>query len=514
MKKFIPFITAVCSFILSGQVQAQTSPLQQPTANIYCDTFFNTLNNSKALTIDAFLYDLSMQPGMAQGVTSKALMYHSRALHGSSFQNPRALIMYGLSDLVLAFNGAPDQDAYDLIEIMCYNRHVGEFQFRAIQFLNEKQPNSTEISEVEIENSRFRMTKANPQACKTCHNPGNTTYTRPSWQTYLAWAGAYGSYEEAFKLQTARFAKENSEYNSLMDFKQSVIDGKLRYNRFYWGGPGTPNLATVNNAFFGILLNYKMANAALRFALQSLKQPDKAKYRYAFAGYLMNCDDEKFIEGDSEQALRPLRASLATERARFEIYERINLGHDLSAHAEKDLGKPDEIKWVSRNYVAFPIDTKAVNLSSYPSGFSSMVARVSRATPKWLIKLSRFENLYNKMSLSTESLHLGDTHTPNSKSSWDGYNEIQDYMADYFYKYYGLPAITQIQQAEGEKNSARFAGVPVVHRTDLETKLSDEDYNSALADLTSLNLPQIQNGDKRALCRALSSESMKALDGK
>lgn len=516
MKKIIPFISVLAALVLNESAHAQSLPLVAPTANVYCDTFYETLKNSKGLTIDAFLYDLTQQSKMSQGVTAKALMYNSRALHGSSFQNPRALIMHGLSDLVIAFNGAPEQHASNLLEIMCYNRQVGEFQFRAIQFLAEKGAGAAELKEDEIEvsNSRFKMTKSNPDSCKLCHSPAGSSYVRPSWQTYLAWAGTYGSYEEAYNLPAARFAQENTEYKALMDFKQSVIDGKLRYNRFYWGGPGAPNLATVNNAFFGILLNYKMANAALRSTLQKMKSPDLSKYRFAFAGYLMNCDDEKFIEGDSDQDLRPLRARMATERARFEIRQRLNLNSDLAEHAEKDNGRPDEVKWHPRDDDAYPVDTKAVDLYSHSKGFSSMVARVARVTPKWLVKLSRFENLYDKMGLSTEPLHLGDVKTPNSKTSWDGYNEVQDYMADYLYKYYGLPAITPIQQAEGEEISARQAGVGVVHRLDLMTKLSDEDYGSALEDLKALGLPEIQGTDKKSLCRALSTESLKALGGK
>lgn len=514
MKKIIPFISVLAAVVLNAPAYAQSIPLAAPTSNIYCDTFYDTLKNSAALTIDAFLYDLTKQSRMSQSVTAKALMYNSRALHGTSFQNPRALIMYGLSDLVLAFNGHPEQHAYNLLEIMCYNRQVGEFQFRAIQFLNEKGPGAAELSEDEIEvsNSRFKMTKANPDSCKVCHSPAGSNYIRPSWQTYLAWAGTYGSYEEAYNLPSARFAQENTEYKSLMDFKQSVIDGKLRYNRFYWGGPGAPNLSTVNNAFFGILLNYKMANSALRSALKSMKSPELAKYRFAFAGYMLNCNDEKFIEGDSESALRPLRARMATERARFEIRQRLNLNNDLTEHALQDNGTADEVKWLPRNDDAYPVDTKAVNLDSYSKGFSSMVARVSRVTPKWLIKLSRFENLYDKMGLSTEPLHLGDVKTPNAKTSWDGYNEVQDYMADYLYKYYGLPAITPIQQAEGEEISARQSGVDVVHRLDLMTKLSDEDYGSVVEDLKALGLPEIQGTDKNGLCRALSAESLKALN--
>lgn len=506
MKKRLLFLMVASVSLTAATAHAQLAA----TANPFCDTFFDTLNTSQATTVDAFLADFTLKPNITNASSAKALMYHSRAMHGTSFQNPRALIMYGLSDLVVAFNGSPDHNAYDTLEIMCYNRHVGEFQFRAIQFLAESKPGGRALSEIEIENSRFRMTKANPDSCKQCHNVGTSGITRPAWQTYLAWAGTYGSYEEAYNLPAARFAQDSTEYQALMDFKKSVLDGKLRYNRFYWGGSGAPNLATSNNAFFGILLNYKMANAAIRSMLQTLSTPEHAKYKYAFAGYLLNCD-ENFMDGDSNGDLRSLRAEMATERARFEIRQRLNLNQDLALHATRDLGRTDEVRWRPRHDDAYPIDTRAINLSSYPDGLAAMVARVSRVTPDWLVKLSRFENLYNKMGISTEGLHLGDPETPNSKTSWDGYNEVQDYMADYLYKYYNLPSITHAQQLIGEEISARSAGVAVVHRTDLMTRVSDEDYATVVGGLDALELPRIQGDDKRALCRTLSNESLRAL---
>ena len=166
MEKLLLFLMVGYAFINAPPAQAQLAP----TANPYCDTFFDTLQTSKATTVDAFLADFTQKPDIQSASTAKALMYHSRAMHGTSLQNPRALIMYGLSDLVLAFNGDSNHNAYDTLEIMCYNRHIGEFQFRAIQFLAESKPDSHTLTELEIENSRYRLTKANPDSCKQCHN--------------------------------------------------------------------------------------------------------------------------------------------------------------------------------------------------------------------------------------------------------------------------------------------------------------------------------------------------------
>ena len=474
---------------LGAVTRAHADLMLPSTGTPYCDSFYKSLVTSPATTVDSFLAGLMQQPAFSKFAPTKVAMYHSRARHGSSLQNPRALAMFGMGDLVLAFNGAHDQANYDKLEVMCYNRTAAQFEFRAIQFPNEMSPGEAVLDEVEIQTAAgLRVTKANPTACQSCHGD---TYARPVWNTYLAWDGAYGSYEESFALLRARFATEahQTESTNLTQFIQHAQQGQERYRRFNWGPTSTPSLSAVNNALYGILVNYKMSNPALRQALAFLQRPDKAKYKFAFAGYLLSCP-QNFLAHDSSDDLGSAMTTLTSERAKFELQERLNLDQDLANVGET-------ITWKDTPALGDIFDHRVVDLSAQPSGIESMVVRTAIVTPAWRFKITRFEALYEAMGLSSDSLHLGD-----GKTSWDGYNEVEDYMADYLLRFYGLPAITPVQKHSAEAGA---------NRIDLDTALTDDDYQTVVPSLVGLGLPPPTNGDRDLLCGQLAQASQQAL---
>lgn len=489
-------------WIFSLLVTAALSPAQgqevsfPATGTPSCDSFYNSLTRTDATTIDGFLAQISRDPSLSRNITAKSAMYRSRAMHGTSLEDPRALIMYGLGDMVLAFNGNRDQLFYDVLEVMCYNTNAARFEFRAIQFAGDAQPQSRSLEEIEheIRGGNIKVTKANPTACASCHG---SEYVRPAWESYLAWAGSYGSYEEAYYIPNARFAHEpkQTEYTGLTQFIARAAAGKERYGRFRWSNSSIPDLQTINNALFGILINYKMSNPALRDMLNRLKQPEYSKYKYAFAGYLLECNEDSFLPRDSRSDLADFIRDMSATRASFEMQQRLNLNQDLA-----NLG--ENLVWKDRDVPSHNFDSSPQRLRDSPSGMAYMIVVNSRGLPPdWMTKLARMENLYNTMGLSTDPLHIGD-----GKTSWDGYNEIQDYMADYLLRFYGLPEIVPIQKIAAENRTA--VGV---HRNDLDTRLSDYDYQTVLPGLRELQLPAMQNGNRRQLCRDLSAASRAAL---
>lgn len=485
------YILAGLLCLFSSMASAQLLN-QESTQTEICDSFYSKISNTKATTIDQFLKELMQDPVFKQGVSAKSLMYKSRAMHGSTFENPRALIMFGMGDLVLAFNGSPEQMFYNNLESMCYNRKDSKFEFRAIEFPADQKNQLSDMQEVEFQNAQnLKMTKANPQACQSCHGSENV---RPVWGSYLAWPGSYGSYEEVYNIPARRFTYEegNTETKKLTEFMKAAREGHPRYKYFQWGYSEKPDLITVENALFGILVNYKMSHAALTQAIGFLQQPEKQKFKYAFAGLLLNCE-ESFLDNDNTGDLSKLMSRIVTERAVYELKIRKTMADDL-----KKLG--ENLVWIDTNVDYYPFDYSVLDFKNEPSGLKQMVTRVSRHIPDWRKKLTRFENLYNKMGLSTEMIHIGP-----SKTSWDGYNEIQDYMADYMLKYHGLPEIVPVQK--------RAVEAPGVHRMDLETRLSVEDYNSMKPAIDSLQLPEFEAGNKKQICKQLSRMSLDATHG-
>jgi hypothetical protein len=472
------------------------------TGNFYCDQFQTLLSRNTSATMDGFLSTVANQFDLNQSITTKTAFYNSRAKHGTTFENPRALIMYGNSDLILAFNGSRDEAFYDSLETMCYNKLQAKFEFRKIQFKAESTPADLAPNpDVQFENSVVRVSRANPTACAECHG---TTVVRPSWGTYLAWRGAYGSYEESFALDKIRWATEDRklELTNLLNF-QSSSSGKERYKHFMWGNNNAQTGLAMSTTLFGIMVNYQMSNAAIRSALAALAQPQNDKFKYAFAGYLLGCNESFVPKGapssrglsDSADDLRPLMTSMLSSRFKFEVGERMSIEHDLNERGET-------MNWVRFSLPGTPmslhLDSSIVPHSltrENPAPISLSAAITTR--PDSIYKFARMENLYSLMNISPEMLHLRD-----SKSSWDGYNEIQDYMADYLLKFYGLPAITPIQKRQAEKFGPR---------NDLDTHLLEEDYASAKNQIGALQLPPISAGGQPQLCVDLARASQSSL---
>lgn len=137
-------------------------------------------------------------------LSKHALAYDSLSLHGSSFENPRAVVFGREGGLILTFNGSPEQKAYEALELVSYDAQKGysfrELVFRGDQKLIARANGATEgarkaggaaaadeAPEEVLPNVSF--SKPNPGKCLQCHgaNP------RPNWQPYFIWPGFYGS---------------------------------------------------------------------------------------------------------------------------------------------------------------------------------------------------------------------------------------------------------------------------------------------------------------------------------
>lgn len=135
-------------------------------------TIKNQIRDNNIRTMDDFIAKLP-----SDLLTHFTLMHSSKSLHGSSFQEPRALLFGETGQWVVSFNGSSDQDAGDMVEMMIYDPKTKTYAFHELDF-----------------SSDTPVLHESPAKCLACHgsNP------RPIWDHYNMWPGAYGAVDDRY----------------------------------------------------------------------------------------------------------------------------------------------------------------------------------------------------------------------------------------------------------------------------------------------------------------------------
>ncbi len=128
------------------------------------------------------------------------LMYHSRSLQGSSFENPRAILFDRSGQFIFSFNGNRLQRGFNRLEIMQFQKGENRFEFREVIFSD-----SGEVT----------FSGPNPAKCMVCHQDVNRTNIdpRPNWEPYNIWPGAYGS--NSGRLYTSKHEKNQPRFQRM-----------------------------------------------------------------------------------------------------------------------------------------------------------------------------------------------------------------------------------------------------------------------------------------------------------
>ncbi len=105
-----------------------------------------------------------------------SLVFASRSLQAASFANPRAVLFGSNAELIVSFNGNPQQRGYATVETMEFDPHTNRFNYREIAFPGSGIGAAVSISE------------PNPARCIACHDRP----TRPIWDVAPVWPGVYG----------------------------------------------------------------------------------------------------------------------------------------------------------------------------------------------------------------------------------------------------------------------------------------------------------------------------------
>ena len=110
-----------------------------------------------------------------------ALMFNSRSLQEASYRDPRVILYGPEAKFIITFNGNPGLRGFDALETMEFDDGTKSFRFHEITFPKK----STESA---VSASQVRFSESNPDKCLKCHG----SPSRPIWDTYPVWPGAYG----------------------------------------------------------------------------------------------------------------------------------------------------------------------------------------------------------------------------------------------------------------------------------------------------------------------------------
>lgn len=226
------------------------------------------------------------------------LMYKSRSIQSASFEFPRVIVYGPDAKFMIAFTGDPKEKGFQKLEVIEWDEKEENFAFSEIDF-----------SKISITN--------NPEKCKDCHHKES----RPNWDPYSFWTGAYGSISGGGEDKIKRGTPEDLGYQLFLKNQKNkgrykylpmlslAIDGRTQGPDSYL----TANGATYDgNAFLTGALNYLNI---IRISNSVLKKEGSDKFRYALQALALRCEN---IDGFFPTHLKKNGKSLELLRAETE----------------------------------------------------------------------------------------------------------------------------------------------------------------------------------------------------
>ena len=152
-----------------------------------CDEFFAQLNREQPTSVAQALNILKQES--PETLSHYTIGYQSRSLHESSFTNPRIIAFNTNAKMIVSFNGDPNQNGYERLEMMCFNDKHSSFEFRDVAFPREAK-SEDDLYDIprDKRSSAFVISPVNghqERSCTQCHGDP----ARPIWDTYNLWPG-------------------------------------------------------------------------------------------------------------------------------------------------------------------------------------------------------------------------------------------------------------------------------------------------------------------------------------
>lgn len=216
-----------------------------------------------------------------------SMFYRSRSLQGphkDDFLNPRALVFGDLpkSNLVISFNGNDSQPGHNGLEVLEINTKGGANDLNIFRYFDIEFP----FAEAEVGNqswaevqNKISFSTVNPPRCTACHGQP----ARPIFPGYPDWEGSFASIHAG--------PRPDGEVDGINQYLAKVSSSEVsRYQKLIKNTTNSPEdvfFNQTNNALNGYL---GVANA-IRVARLVKQTPQYDKFRYAFAGAFMSCEN-------------------------------------------------------------------------------------------------------------------------------------------------------------------------------------------------------------------------------
>jgi hypothetical protein len=247
------------------------------------------------------------------------LVMQSRSLQGATAANPRVIMSGTSGQLVIAFNGSPEQTGYDKLELFQFRPATASFDFFEIQF-PEKNAQGEPLNAL----TEPKFSDANPARCLFCH----TSDPRPNWESYPRWPGVFMGDDDKGNLESdlprlsdylkviANDYPKHDRYKYLVDaYKSYSKQGGAEDNSF-------PRTFTEHN----INLTQRLGMMNFQRVTRLLKtDPYYQSYKYLLAGTVGCGDDNMSAFTPGGFPLLTARKDEFGERDFLSVYEKRGL---------------------------------------------------------------------------------------------------------------------------------------------------------------------------------------------
>jgi hypothetical protein len=330
VSKIIAFAVALLLASPSTFADYESSASKKAVDNFNFVDLRSIVESSKARSIEDVL------PLIPETLRSNyVLMYGSRSLQGSSFQNPRVLLFGETAKLIVAFNGEKSQNGYNELEVVSFDEANARFDFYEITF----------------KNGRGQVSEKNPSKCLQCHQSAfrENVDPRPNWEPYAFWPGAYGSFDGRFhkedpgylarySVQYAQLVKHDEQLSRvILSSPQEPVEfakfyaNKNQHPRYkYLLEPDMSDTPKYNPREVQAVLDFTSRVGMLNFKRISRlmrETPHYDRYKYAAFSSLI-CTDDSTLERALPKSLfdfhientkkRPVRGIFRTAKMTYE----------------------------------------------------------------------------------------------------------------------------------------------------------------------------------------------------
>jgi hypothetical protein len=244
-------------FLLGLSSMTGFSPVMDCSRPLPEEITFEDLQNEIALCHLQKVDDLvALLP--ASHLSNYVLLHHSDSIQGATPIAPRVILFGKDAKLLLAFNGNPQEQGYNHLEVIQFRDSNSTFELRDIEFPST--PNGT-----------VQFSGPNPQACIGCHRAD----PRPNWATYPLWPGAFGGEDDSVFRTEPPLDRSSADWKSYAKFLDSVKDtGRYRFLSRV-PEPELPNTTLASAAY---------ALNMTRIARKTAQMTVLSSYRYALLG--------------------------------------------------------------------------------------------------------------------------------------------------------------------------------------------------------------------------------------